>query len=72
MSGNVLEWTSDGYGDYGGSETDPAGASDGPVRVLRGGSWNLTADVARAAGRSWVSPGSRVNFIGFRLSRTIP
>jgi len=72
MSGNVWEWTSDWYGDYAGNATDPVGAASGSVRVIRGGSWTLTADGARAALRNRFNPGLRNNNLGFRLSRTIP
>jgi formylglycine-generating enzyme required for sulfatase activity len=73
MSGNVWEWTWDTSGDYpAGSATDPTGATEGPLRVLRGGSWNGTADLARAAYRYGDLPGFRYDGLGLRLSRTIP
>jgi formylglycine-generating enzyme required for sulfatase activity len=73
MSGNVWEWTADRYGDYpSGSVTDPQGASDGPFRVPRGGSWDFAADYARAARRYGCYPGDRFDSLGLRLSRTIP
>jgi formylglycine-generating enzyme required for sulfatase activity len=73
LSGNVLEWCWDVSGDYvKGEVTDPTGAPTGPVRVSRGGSWNFTAGFVRAASRVRILPGSRVNYLGFRLSRTIP
>jgi formylglycine-generating enzyme required for sulfatase activity len=73
MSGNVWEWTWDTYGDYpAGSATDPTGATEGPFRVSRGGSWLSPADHARAALRGWFSPGLRRDYLGLRLSRTIP
>jgi len=73
MSGSVWEWTWDTYGNYpAGSVTDPTGASDGPLRVNRGGSWVNTAVLARAANRRRFDPGYRFNNLGFRLSRTIP
>ena len=40
-------------------------------RVLRGGSWNLTADFARAANRNRRSPGYRDSLLGFRLCRDL-
>ena len=43
----------------------------GPNRVNRGGSWNNTADNARAANRNRNNPGNRNNNLGFRLSSTI-
>ena len=74
MSGNVWEWTWDAYGDYptGSTTADPTGATEGPFRVFRGGSWSSTADFARAAYRSRFYPGYRGGDLGLRLSRTIP
>jgi formylglycine-generating enzyme required for sulfatase activity len=73
MSGNVWEWTWDTYGDYPtGSVADPTGATEGPLRVLRGGSWLNTAGLARAAYRGRLYPGNRLDNLGLRLSRTIP
>jgi formylglycine-generating enzyme required for sulfatase activity len=70
MTGNVWEWTSDGYGDYGGSATDPTGAATGSFRVGRGGSWFNSARVARVAIRGRNDPAYRDFNLGFRLSRT--
>ncbi len=47
MSGNVLEWCQDWYGDYGsGSQTNPTGPSTGSRRVRRGGFWNPPGSAA--------------------------
>lgn len=43
----------------------------GPNRVNRGGSWNNTADNARAANRNRNNPGNRNDNLGLRLSSTI-
>jgi formylglycine-generating enzyme required for sulfatase activity len=67
MLGNVWEWTSDWSGGYPGTVTDPVGPSTGSVRVFRGGSWFVNADVARAAYRSNGDPAG-----GFRLARSLP
>ena len=57
MSGNVWEWCWDRYGGYSyGSQTNPKGASSGPRRVLRGGSWYLYAGYLRSAYRHVSSP----------------
>jgi formylglycine-generating enzyme required for sulfatase activity len=40
-------------------------------RVLRGGSWGLSAVNARAAVRYWYYPGFRYDFLGLRLARDI-
>jgi len=71
MHGNVLEWCQDWYGYYtSGNVTDPAGHSMGSFRVNRGGSWLERAERCRSAGRSYGTPDSIENDLGFRLSRT--
>ena len=58
MQGNVWEWVQDWQGEYlAGAAVDPTGPSAGADRVIRGGSWNLSARVVRAATRSGVHPG---------------
>ena len=53
MSGNVWEWCSDSYGDYGsGAQTDPTGPTTGSDRVIRGGSWDSDAWYCRVSYRS--------------------
>jgi formylglycine-generating enzyme required for sulfatase activity len=72
MLGNVREWCHDWYGDYGGDVTDPWGTDTGSIRVLRGGSWVLGADMARAAKRQSNPPDHPSHDTGFRLARTLP
>jgi formylglycine-generating enzyme required for sulfatase activity len=70
MHGNVWEWCADWYAAYSGeTETDPVGPETGVSRVLRGGSWIGFAQLVRSAFRSRYDPGSRFDFIGFRLAR---
>jgi formylglycine-generating enzyme required for sulfatase activity len=56
MLGNVWEWTSDWYGEYGSEE---ANGPKGPLsreRVLRGGGWYSSSWDARASVRFGVQP----------------
>jgi formylglycine-generating enzyme required for sulfatase activity len=70
MHGNVLEWCRDHYENYSKDHvTDPKGLSEGPVRVLRGGSWSHFAGLIRSAFRYWAFPDKRRNDIGFRVAR---
>jgi formylglycine-generating enzyme required for sulfatase activity len=69
--GNVWEWVNDWYDEnyYQRSPSqDPQGPSGGQFRVLRGGSWNISAsgDV-RVSYRVWGNPTVRVSG-GFRCS----
>ncbi len=67
MHGNVWEWCSDWYGDYGGDATDPIGPASGVVRVLRGGGWFGDARDCRSARRGWDLPVYRAFNLGLRL-----
>ncbi|HRD97882.1 MAG TPA: formylglycine-generating enzyme family protein [Rubrivivax sp.] len=74
MSGNVWEWVQDCWHDsYAGAPSDggawTSGCSAGG-RVLRGGSWNISARYSRAANRIDLAPGIRGYLFGFRLART--
>jgi len=55
MSGNVFEWCWDWYD------------NDKDSRVLRGGSWYLSAVISRVAIRYVIAPGNRDYLIGLRL-----
>ena len=71
MSGNVWDWVWDRFGNYSsGGQTDPTGPDSGPLRVLRGGSWDGGARNARVSGRSSVDPAYRFVVLGFRLVLT--
>ena len=72
MLGNVWEWTADWYGEEypSGMVTDPRGPSTGSSRVYRGGCWYFSAGYVRSATRSYSSPGTRYDNLGFRLVRT--
>ena len=69
MSGNVWEWCEDWYGEYApGLQTNPKGAVEGVLRVVRGGGWDYDPRDCRAACRSYDGPASRYSFLGFRLA----
>ena len=68
MHGNVVEWCLDWSGNYPSEAvSDPQGVESGSYRVLRGGSWNSSAQRCRSAYRNYVSPSIRRYYIGFRL-----
>jgi formylglycine-generating enzyme required for sulfatase activity len=69
MHGNVWEWCWDLYEEYAsGAQIDPAGASSGTYRIVRGGSWLVHAQYLRSANRYNVSPTFTGNAVGFRLA----
>lgn len=67
MAGNSRDWTSS-------LATDPgvAGVADEPddvrPRVIRGGAWNLPANISRAANRFWLAPHFVLAYTGFRVA----
>ncbi len=69
MHGNVDEWTADWHGVYvADAQTDPSGPPRGVDRVIRGGSFDDDARVARSAVRGWGHPADRDHWLGFRLA----
>ena len=76
MHGNVWEWVEDcWHGSYQGAPTDGSAwttsCTESGRRVLRGGSWFNNPRYLRSASRSWDTTGNRVNYIGFRVGRTL-
>ena len=75
MHGNVWEWVEDCYHDtYSGAPSDGSTLTTGSCknRVNRGGSWDFNPWYLRSAVRSWIVPGFRDDFLGFRVARTLP
>ncbi len=74
MVGDLWEWTSSDFAGYPGFAPFPyAEYSEvffGPeYKVLRGGSWATSADIARPTFRNWDYPIRRQIFAGFRCAR---
>lgn len=70
MSGNVLEWCSDYYGDYSEEEQDnPTGVdySRFNYHVVRGGCYPRQEHIARVSARLYEAEGRRLNYQGMRL-----
>jgi formylglycine-generating enzyme required for sulfatase activity len=75
MVGNVWQWVQDCYHD-GYTEAHPKdGAAwttdDCSQRVARGGAWLSNTYKLRSSFRDGLIPGFRVNYLGFRLGRTL-
>lgn len=75
VHGNVWEWCGDSYGSSAAPRTDDGLRDEGVEftrdRVLRGGSWDNSAEYARSAYRDDNAPGSRSNYGGLRPARGI-
>jgi sulfatase modifying factor 1 len=73
MHGNVWEWCQDWHGRWASGEvSDPVGPASGIERVNRGGSWFDGHGSCRSAFRNRDLPVCRIEYLGFRLARTIP
>lgn len=70
MYGNVWEWCDDKVNQQPTSSkpaTNPNGCPNGPLRVVRGGSWRSSYDYCRSAARYLLAPDYRSDAIGLRL-----
>ena len=71
--GNVWEWTSDWFGPYTAApSTDPKGAPDGEMRVMRGGAWNGgDPGWVRPSYRFMAAPALRSHGVGMRCAKSL-
>lgn len=70
MAGNVFEWVADGYAPYeAGDRSDPLVPLGNKKGIIRGGSWDYSAQAAKTTFRtSWISEAGNAS-IGFRCAR---
>lgn len=69
MSGNVMEWCEDRYGQYDGAkQVNPQGSETGMYRVMRGGCWGYVAARCRVSNRESANADARSGCYGFRLA----
>ncbi|MBR4372870.1 MAG: SUMF1/EgtB/PvdO family nonheme iron enzyme, partial [Treponema sp.] len=71
-SGNVWEWCNDFFAPYPAKPLkNPRGQPTGDMRVVRGGSWNSTAEECSVTSRASFSPNEINSAIGFRIVRSV-
>jgi len=75
MVGNVEEWMEDCYHDsYSGAPSDGSAwieGADCSRRIVRAGSWFFAPAFLRSAKRYWFTTDYRLNYLGFRVARTL-
>lgn len=74
VHGNVWEWVQDcWHGSYDGAPLDGSAwtAEDCDRRVIRGGGWHNGPRRLRSAHRGRSATDYRINYIGFRVARTL-
>lgn len=74
MTGNVFQWLEDCWQEA--LKDIPAGGlpsvgEDCPRRACRGGAWYEQAQIVRSADRSGFNADSRLDYIGFRVARSL-
>ncbi|MBI4671919.1 MAG: SUMF1/EgtB/PvdO family nonheme iron enzyme [Chloroflexi bacterium] len=69
MLGNILQWTTDGYGPYDASQPDnPTGQASSPFKVLRGSAFYDDYSRSRTTIRNYTPPDNSGANIGFRCA----
>jgi formylglycine-generating enzyme required for sulfatase activity len=73
LSGNLLEWTEDGYNSNYNTTPRDGSAAEGTTggRVVRGGGWRSEYSAVTNTYRMEMSPSVRFDYLGFRLARTV-
>lgn len=66
LAGNVREWTRDYFLPYPIARNHPDTVPNPPLRVVRGGCWNSSAEEVSCTARKGLFPESRLNTVGFR------
>ena len=72
--GNVAEWVADWYDpDYykKGPDRNPQGPETGTQKAFRGGGWMDSTTTMRVAMRNGTDPNTRINWLGFRCTRSV-
>lgn len=77
MHGNTYEWCQDVYGPYGDGRLETGQEENLLVKddvscVFRGGSFVYHPSFMRSAKRNYDGPTFRLEFVGFRVARTLP
>jgi len=75
MAGNVWEWVNDSFDAnyYSQSPTsNPPGPASSSLRVLRGGTWDMSGNGIRSAYRGWNGAWNAFYYFGFRCARSSP